>query len=307
MSDISAVNHHFSMTRPHFCRNLCLAFTKRDLETIMRALIALCFLIVTGLSAAAQQQPAELRALLTGDDSRGWEAVGRLNIGGRSMCTGALIAPNLVLTAAHCLYDRDNRSRFDASEIEFLAGLRHGRASAYRWVKAAIPHPDYVFAPDGGEAQVRNDLALLELERPIENTSITPFETSPRPRRGAEVGVVSYAHDRAETPALQKSCHVLARQFGTLILSCSVDFGSSGAPVFVTEDGIARIVSVVSAKAELNDRQVALATALDGGPLEELMAAYEALPDGSVTAAPAIRRLHFGQTRDGTGAKFVRP
>lgn len=271
----------------------------------MRTLIFCLLAALMSSATIAQDVSSGLRALMTGDDSRGWEAVGRLNIAGRSMCTGALIAPNLVLTAAHCLYDKDNHTRVEASEIEFLAGLRHGRASAYRWVRTAIAHPEYVFSADG-EAQVRNDLALLELERPIENTTITPFETDHRPRKGAAVGVVSYAHDRAETPALQETCHVLARQFGTLVLSCSVDFGSSGAPVFVTEDGVSRIVSVVSAKAELEDRQVALATALEG-PLQELIAAYEALPEILVAPTPVIRRLHFGQSRDGTGAKFVRP
>lgn len=270
----------------------------------MRALSFLLALVM-GLSTAAQaDNQSTPRQLLTGDDSRGWEGVGRLTIAGRGMCTGALIAPDLVLTAAHCLYNKDTQRRVDPSKIEFLAGLRNGRASAYRWVRNAVAHPDYVFEPEG-RPQVRNDLAILQLEQPIQNGTVLPFETDVRPRKGAEVGVVSYAFDRAETPALQEICHVLARQFGTLVMSCDVDFGSSGAPVFVIEDGVARIVSVVSAKAELGARQVALGASLDG-PLQALMAEVEALPK-SAANRPVIRRITRTNSREGTGAKFLRP
>ncbi len=69
---------------------------------------------------------------MTGDDSRGWQAVGRLNMGANSFCTGALIAPDLVLTAAHCMFDRKRGARMRDDEIEFLADWRGGRAAAYR-------------------------------------------------------------------------------------------------------------------------------------------------------------------------------
>jgi hypothetical protein len=39
-----------------------------------------------------------------------------------------------------------------------------------------------------------------------------------------------------------------------LVLTCDVDFGASGAPIFRMDGSIARIVSVVSAKGELAGR-----------------------------------------------------
>ncbi|MGY3438482.1 MULTISPECIES: trypsin-like serine peptidase [unclassified Marinovum] len=258
----------------------------------------LVILLLAGLVAAstAFAETRALRQLNTGDESRGWEAVGRIDFGTSGFCTGVLVERDLVLTAGHCLFDKATGRRFDAPEIRFSAGLRNGRASAYRAVKHAVLHPRYRFSRKTEAAQVRNDVALLQLAQPIRTSEVLPFDTANRPSPGESISVVSYAHDRAEAPSLQEACEVIARRRGVLVMSCDADFGASGAPVFSYEGGEPRIVSLISAKAEADGVPVSLGTSLEE-PLSVLKV--------ELRAQSPFKRV--GDMSRPTGAKFIRP
>lgn len=267
----------------------------------------LCFIAAILTSAPAfAGETTPLRSLDTLDASRQWQAVGRLNMGESGFCTGALIAPDLVLTAAHCLFDHETRQLVAPDQIEFLAGWRGGRATAHRMAAQVIVHPAYHFQGLDNIDGVASDIALVQLSQPIHHPGVKPFETVSPQFLAQSLQVVSYAKDRSDAPSIQSSCEILARDSAIYVTSCQVDSGASGAPVFVVEDGVARIMSVVSAKAEWNAREVSLMTGLNNrlNVLTDAMAQADALrePTSSLTKLQETTRI-----AQAPNPRFIRP
>ena len=270
------------------------------------ACVALTFSSAFSAVSAGDEQNSGLKRLGNRHNLNGWEAVGRLDIGKQSYCTAVLIATDLILTAAHCVYDKNGRLRTPGM-LTYRAGLHDGHFVASRAIRRIQPHPDFNATHPMADANIRNDVAILELGTAIPSTTARPFALHPGAERGARVSVVSYGRGRDAAPSWQENCGVLQHAQNLMVFDCDVTNGSSGAPVFLRGNGELEIVSLISAGARVDGKMVSFGMEL---PAIVAQLKRDMGPMGASGAAPqATERItvRSGTEKRTTSAKFVKP
>jgi protease YdgD len=203
-------------------------------------------------------RPAQLQDHFFGRDDRylvnatamPFRAVGLLTLP-EGNCTGSLVGPRTVLTAAHCVTS-------DGVNIEmpltFDAGLSLRNRTGKALVVDAEFAPDY--NPDSVPAGQGNgeDWALVTLDRDLGYDVgwlpvhvLTQEEIAEIGRTGLNVDQAGYSWDTGYNLSGNRNCRITAVYPDNSIQhECDTTFGDSGSPLLLQDDGIWKIVAVES-------------------------------------------------------------
>ena len=98
-----------------------------------------------------------------------FSAIGRLNLGGSGYCSAVLVAPDLVLSPAGCLYNRTEGRWWQPVELFFQAGYQFEKAAVQSGVIAHAAPDAYRPGKRLTLTSAQVDFALVKLKKPIGN------------------------------------------------------------------------------------------------------------------------------------------
>ena len=196
------------------------------------------------LAAPICAQTAVGQHPLSEADQPHWAAIGQITYGGpegSAICTGTLVAADLVLTAGHCV--AVDGVVMQAGTIQFAAGWRAPKSLAIRHGAEII-----LAEPTAGQARsLSQDVALIVLDAPINAAGIIPLKLTRQYLFSEVYSFLGYRRDAPDILQQATDCPFAGTTPGLLKLECPVVSGNSGAPVLAYRHGVWQVAGVMAA------------------------------------------------------------
>ncbi len=169
---------------------------------------------------------------------------------GASICTGTLLAPNIILSAGHCVYYPSDNIDFvqNPENLQIMGGATIG-AVDYGFPEKVVKHPQW----NGNLGWGAIDLSMIKLEEPIEGVDWYKIREAPAPPAGEMGWIVGYGqasqtdevtagtHRAGETTVQQVSGRTIY-----LMNPAATCQGDSGGPFFTQQGGEWVLTAVTS-------------------------------------------------------------
>jgi protease YdgD len=220
----------------------------------LRARLA-AILALSLLTAAAQAADRRIRV---DPNAPPWNAVAKVQSNIGEHCSGVLIAPAVVLTAAHCLYNPRTRAMLQPVSLHVLFGYERDQYRLHRLVNRYTLGAGFDGKRGGPQP---GDWARLDLAAPV------PLPPLPllghAVAAGTAAALAGYNQDRAQLLMADLGCHVLRVVMlpgggAYLVHNCEGTYGTSGGPLLVRQDGGWAVAGIAVAAGHTENLALAL-------------------------------------------------